>query len=89
MYIFIFIFFLLNLLAAVGYEPVFARLLGSWSDRSLGILWTVTTVGSFTAFFTMPSIMVELIIGATIYLLVGFILYLRGCIQYNNENNNW
>ena len=88
MYIFIFAYFLLNLLAAVGYEPIFARLLGSWSDRSLGVLWTITTIGSFTAFFTMPSIMEEIIIATSIYLLAGFVLYIRACVQYNNDNNN-
>ena len=84
MYIFIFGFFLLNLLAAVGYEDIL-RL----SDRGLKIYWTVTTISVWVAFFTIPSIMVELIVGTFIYLLVGFLLYIGKCIQYNNENNNW
>jgi len=80
MFIFILIFFLLNFLAAIGYEDIL-RL----SDRGLKIYWTVTTVGMWAVFFTMPSIMVELII--------GFILYIGKCMKYNRDKekevNSW
>jgi hypothetical protein len=88
MFIFILIFFLLNYLAAIGYEDIL-RL----SDRGLKIYWTVTTVGMWTVFFTMPSIMVELIIGVFFYQLIGFILYIGKCMKYNRDKereiNSW
>jgi len=88
MFIFILIFFLLNFLAAIGYEDIL-RL----SDRGLKIYWTVTTVGMWVVFFTMPSIMVELIVGVFFYQLIGFILYIGKCMKYNRDKekevNSW
>ena len=88
MFIFILIFFLLNFLAAIGYEDIL-RL----SDRGLKIYWTVTTVGMWAVFFTMPSIMVELIVGVFFYQLIGFILYIGKCMKYNRDQekelNSW
>lgn len=88
MLIFILIFFLLNFLAAIGYEDIL-RL----SDRGLKIYWTVTTVGMWVIFFTMPSIMVELIVGVFFYQLIGFILYIGKCMKYNRDKekelNSW
>ena len=88
MFIFILIFFLLNFLAAIGYEDIL-RL----SDRGLKIYWTVTTVGMWVIFFTMPSIMVELIVGVFFYQLIGFILYIGKCMKYNRDQekelNSW
>lgn len=88
MLIFILIFFLLNFLAAIGYEDIL-RL----SDRGLKIYWTVTTVGMWVVFFTMPSIMVELIVGVFFYQLIGFILYIGKCMKYNRDEekelNSW
>ena len=88
MLIFILIFFLLNFLAAIGYEDIL-RL----SDRGLKIYWTVTTVGMWVIFFTMPSIMVELIVGVFFYQLIGFILYIGKCMKYNSDQekelNSW
>lgn len=88
MLIFILIFFLLNFLAAIGYEDIL-RL----SDRGLKIYWTVTTVGMWVIFFTMPSIMVELIVGVFFYQLIGFILYIGKCMKYNRDQekelNSW
>lgn len=88
MLIFILIFFLLNFLAAIGYEDIL-RL----SDRGLKIYWTVTTVGMWVVFFTMPSIMVELIVGVFFYQLIGFILYIGKCMKYNRDQekelNSW
>ena len=88
MFIFILIFFLLNFLAAIGYEDIL-RL----SDRGLKIYWTVTTVGMWVVFFTMPSIMVELIVGVFFYQLIGFILYIGKCMKYNRDQekelNSW
>lgn len=88
MLIFILIFFLLNFLAAIGYEDIL-RL----SDKGLKIYWTVTTVGMWVIFFTMPSIMVELIVGVFFYQLIGFILYIGKCMKYNRDQekelNSW
>ena len=88
MFIFILIFFLLNFLAAIGYEDILKL-----SDRGLKIYWTVTTVGMWVVFFTMPSIMVELIVGVFFYQLIGFILYIGKCMKYNRDKekelNSW
>lgn len=81
MYVFIIILFAINFLAAVGWSDI----LRLNSDRRLYNWWWLTTIGFSIAFFSMPSIMEKLLVGVFIYEVLGFIFYIRQCIQYNKD----
>jgi hypothetical protein len=81
MYVLIIILFAINFLAAVGWSDI----LSLNSDRRLYNWWWLTTIGFSVAFFSMPSIMEKLLIGVFIYEVLGFLLYIRQCLQYNKE----
>lgn len=89
MFLFMVIFFVVNLLATCGYYD----LLPLKGDRQLHAYWILSTVTAFVLFFAVPSIMKELLIGVFIYEVVGICLYLRQCVQYSREQKkereNW
>lgn len=78
MFIFVIVFFVVNLLATCGYSD----LLRLTSDTRLHTYWIISTILIFVIFFTMPSIMINFIIGVFIYEVLGLFLYLLQCRQY-------
>ena len=83
MFIFLIIFFVINLLVTTGYSTI----LRLNSDKRLHAYWILSTILIFAAFFAVPSIMVNLIIFVVLYELIGFVLYLRQCMQYLKDKD--
>ena len=84
MFLFILGFFIFNFLVTAGYSDI----LRLYSDRAFKTYALCSTVVIFVVFFTFPSIMVKWIIGVFIYELIGFILYIKGCLEYNKNEKD-
>ena len=78
MFIFVIVFFVVNLLVTCGYSD----LLRLTSDARLHTYWIISTILILVIFFTVPTIMVNFIIGVLIYEVLGLLLYLLQCKQY-------
>jgi len=78
MFIFVIVFFVVNLLVTCGYSD----LLRLTSDTRLHTYWIISTILILVVFFTVPTIMVNFIIGVLTYVAVGLLLYLLQCKQY-------
>ena len=86
MYLFIIIFFIINYLAAVGY----ADILRLNTDRLLNTFAFSTLIIIVVVFFCCPSIMGKWIIGVVIFETLGFLLYIKGCLEYiKNEKDKF
>ncbi len=89
MFLFFFIFLIVNLIVSVGYENVF----NLNTDRKLHFYSFGTAIGYFIVFLTVPSIMEKLIFWGFIYEIVGLILFFRGVWIYSKnekkERENW
>ena len=81
MYLFLFLFLILNFFAAVGYSDI----LRLNSDRLLRNYVLVTYILIFVVFFTCPSIMLQWIISVFLYEVFGFILYIIQCKEYSKK----
>lgn len=84
MYLYIIIFIIINYLAAVGY----ADILRLNTDRLLNTFAFTTLIIIVVVFFSCPSIMEKWILGVIIFELIGFILYIKGCLEYNKNEKD-
>lgn len=89
MFIFFFIFLIVNLIVSIGYENIF----NLNTDAKLHSYSFGTAIGFFIVFLTMPSIMEKLILGFFIYEIIGLVLFAMRCRKYQKdqqkEQENW
>ena len=81
MFIFFFIFLIVNLIVSVGYSDI----LYLTSDRRLHIYNFSTAIGFFVVFLYVPSIMEYLILVFFIYEILGLILFAFKCKKYQKD----
>jgi hypothetical protein len=84
MYLFILGFFIFNFLVTAGYSDI----LRLYSDRAFKAYAVLSTVVIFVVFYTFKGIMVKWILGVFIYELIGFIFYIKGCLEYNKNEKD-
>jgi hypothetical protein len=84
MFFFLIIFFIVNYLAVIG----FFDLLRLGSDKLLHFFAVSTYIVIFIVFFSCPSIMEKWIVGVFCFEILGFILYVKGCLEYLKNKNN-
>jgi hypothetical protein len=83
MFIFFFIFLIVNLIVSIGYEDVF----NLNTDRKLHLYNFGTAIGYFIVFLTVTSIMEKLIFWGFIYEIVGLILFTLKCRKYQKDKD--
>ena len=84
MYLFFILFFIFNYLVAVGFSDI----LRLNTDRLLNTFAFGSYILIFAVFFTCPSIMEKWIVGVVLFELIGFILYIKGCLEYNKNEKD-
>lgn len=84
MYLFFVGYIIFNYLVTAGYSDI----LRLYSNRALNTYALGSSVVIFVVFFAFPSIMREWIIGVFIYEIIGFSLYIKGCLEYNKNEKN-
>lgn len=81
MFIFIFIFLIVHLIATAGYTD----LRPSTTEREIKWFTLISAIGIIVVFFTFPSIMEMLIIGVVLYEIIGLLIIFIGAINYKKN----
>ena len=71
-------------MVAVGFSDI----LRLNTDRLLNTFAFGSYILIFAVFFTCPSIMEKWIVGVVLFELIGFILYIKGCLEYNKNEKD-
>ncbi len=78
MFLFFLGFIIFNFLVTAGYSDI----LRLYSNKVFNSYALGSSVVIFMVFFAFPIIMREWIIGVFIYEIIGFLLYIKGCLEY-------
>ena len=84
MFLFFLCFIIFNFLVTAGYSDI----LRLYSDRAFNTYSLVSSIVILAVFFFCPGIMKEWIIGVLIYEIIGFLLFIKYCLECNKKSKD-